>query len=177
MTDWTEIVERYGSVVWRTVNRLIPNVADSEDCFQKAFVSAWEFSRNHAVRDWPALLRHMATARGLERGRELARQRSRLTEWPEEGVIDSRSPDPADEANASDLQELLRRALAEINAREAEVFCLICLEELAYRDVAEQLALTVNHVGVLLSRARSQLREKLGSLVPLHSIPIPEKKP
>ncbi len=112
ITDWTEIIARYGPVVWLTVNRLVPNVADSEDCFQKAFVSAWEYSQTHTVRDWPSLLRHMATSRALERGRELARQRSRLTKWPAEGIIDSRALSPVEQANVTDLEELLRRALA-----------------------------------------------------------------
>jgi RNA polymerase sigma-70 factor (ECF subfamily) len=176
MTDWDQIVERYGPVVWRSVNRLVPNVADSEDCFQKAFISAWEFSQRNTVRNWPSLLRHMATARALERGRELARQRSRLMPWPDEGVIDTRSPDPAKQAGTTDLEELLRLALVEIKANEAEVFCLVCIEELSYREVAEQLGLTDNHVGVLLNRARAKLSEKLARVFPEYCPPIQERK-
>lgn len=111
----------------------------------------------------------MATARALDRVRELARQRSRLTAWPADGVTDTRSCDPSEQSNATDLEELLRRALAELKAREAEVFCLICIEELSYREVAEQLDLSVSHVGVLLSRARTKLSAKLRNLMPIHS--------
>ena len=164
MMDWTSIVQEYGPTVWRTVNRLIPSVADSEDCFQKAFFSAWEFSQTQTVRNWPALLRRMATARALERRREIARHRGRLVALPDEGVIDKRSGDPADYAIAMELEESLRRALAEIGPHEAEVFCLTCLEGLTYREVGSQLGLSVNHVGVILNRARSQLRDRLGRL-------------
>jgi len=162
VVDWTTIVEQYGPTVWRTVNRLVPSIADSEDCFQKAFISAWKFSQTQRIRNWQALLRRMATARALERCRELIRHRGRLTALPDAGLIDKRLRDPADNILAMELEERLRFALAEIDHREAEVFCLTCLEGFTYREVGAQLGLSVNHVGVLLNRARSTLQEKLG---------------
>jgi RNA polymerase sigma-70 factor (ECF subfamily) len=42
------------------------------------------------------------------------------------------------------------------------VFVLACLEGASYQEIAEQLGLTVNHVGVLLNRARASLRDRLG---------------
>jgi DNA-directed RNA polymerase specialized sigma24 family protein len=56
------------------------------------------------------------------------------------------------------------------------VFCLVCIEELSYREVAEQLGLTVNHVGVLLNRARAKLSEKLARVFPEYCPPIQERK-
>lgn len=62
-----------------------------------------------------------------------------------------------------ELAEHLRKALSTLDPRQAQVFCLACLEELSYREIAEQLDVTVNHVGVLLSRARSSLQKRLRS--------------
>ena len=163
--DWEQIVEQHSAIVWRTVTRLVPEQADAADCFQRTFISAWELSQKQSIRHWPALLRRLATARALERRRELARIRGRLCEFPEEGVIDRRASDPACDAEATELEERLRIALTEIAPREAEVFCLACLEEMSYREIAVQMDLSVNHVGVLLNRARSQLRSRLGSFV------------
>lgn len=163
--EWDQIVEQYSTIVWRTVTRLVPESADAADCFQRTFISAWELSQKQPIRHWPALLRRLATARSLERRRELARNRERLCEFPEAGVIDQQSSDPARDAEATELEERLRIALADIAPREAEVFCLACLEGMTYRDIALQLNLSVNHVGVLLNRARSQLRSRLGSFV------------
>jgi RNA polymerase sigma factor (sigma-70 family) len=53
-----------------------------------------------------------------------------------------------------------------MDARQAEVFCLACLEDMAYREIAERLGLTVDHVGVLLHRAKTTLRERLGAHSP-----------
>lgn len=164
--EWEHIIEQHSSIVWRTVNRLIPETTDAADCFQRTFISAWELSQSESVRNWPALLRRLASARALERLRELARNRARHCEIPAAGVIDKRSNDPASDAEATELEGCLRIALAEIDPREAEVFCLACLEGMAYRAIGSQMGLSVNHVGVLLNRARSKLRSRLKSFVP-----------
>ncbi len=163
--EWEHIVEQNSSIVWRTVNRLVPETTDAADCFQRTFISAWKLSLKQPVLNWPALLRQLATARALERCREVARNRARHCEFPEEGLIDKRSSDPASDAETTELEECLRIALAEIAPREAEVFCLACLEGMAYREIGSQMSLSVNHVGVLLNRARSQLRSRLRRFV------------
>jgi len=41
MTDWREVVEQHGQVVWQTVYRLLGNHAEhASDCFQKVFLDA-----------------------------------------------------------------------------------------------------------------------------------------
>lgn len=163
--EWDQIVEQYSSIVWRTVSRLVPEKADAADCFQRTIISAWELSQKQPIRHWPALLHRLATARALERRRELARNHVRHCEFPNEGVIDRRASDPVNDAEATELEVRLRIALADIAPREAEVFCLACLEGLDYREIGSQMDLTVNHVGVLLNRARSQLRSRLMGFV------------
>jgi RNA polymerase sigma-70 factor (ECF subfamily) len=66
MTDWSQIVEEHGPLVWRTAQRLLRHEADTADCFQRTFISAVEVSQREAVHSWPALLRRLATARALD---------------------------------------------------------------------------------------------------------------
>lgn len=162
---WDQLVEEYSSIVWRTVTRLVPEQTDAADCFQRTFISAWELSQKQSIRHWPGLLQRLATARALERRRELARNRLRHCELPSGGVIDRRATDPACDAEATELGERLRIALGEIAPREAEVFCLACLEGMTYRDIGLHMDVSVNYVGVLLNRARSQLRSRLTGFV------------
>lgn len=164
--DWNDAVKQYSAIVWKTIHRLAPESSDAADCFQATFLSAWQISQKQPIRNWPALLRHLATSRALERCRELARRRARHADLPIEGVIDPRSNDPAANVATSELEDVLRAALVEIDPREAEVFCLACLDELTYREIGSQLGLTVNHVGVLLNRARARLRSRLRSYAP-----------
>jgi RNA polymerase sigma-70 factor (ECF subfamily) len=176
MTDWSQVVEEHGGVVWRTAYRLLGNEADAADCFQRTFVSALELSRKEAVRHWPALLRRLATARALEQLRRRHRVGRRWTALPE-GCADRRTPGPAQAAAARELAGDLRQALAELDPVQAEVFCLACLEDLPYREVAGHLGVTVNHVGVLLHRAKAFLRERLRAHGPARDAETPQEVP
>ena len=66
-----------------------------------------------------------------------------------------------EEAQAAELAGRLRLAVAQLPPQQAGVFCLRCLEDLSYREIARQLDLKVSHVGVLLNRARANVRETL----------------
>lgn len=161
MTDWSQIVEQHGPIVWRSARRLLTNEADACDCFQGTFIAALELERAEAIRNWPALLKRLATARALERVRQRCRESNRLSTLAESSVIDRKGVGPVKAAEASELAEHLREALADLDARQAQVFCLACLDGVSYQEIAEQLSVTVNHVGVLLNRARAALRERL----------------
>ena len=57
--------------------------------------------------------------------------------------------------------ERLRRALAGLPKRDAQVFALRYVEELTYEQIAAEMDLSVNQVGVILHRARRRLRDIL----------------
>jgi RNA polymerase sigma-70 factor, ECF subfamily len=164
MPDWPAIVEEFGPLVWRTAYRLLGNHADAADCFQRTFVSAVELSG--PVRNWPGLLRRLATARALEQLRQRKRTADRLVPLGEAPPADGRARDPLGLARAGELADRLRSALVEIDPTQAEVFGLVCLDDLSYRDAADQLGITPNHAGVLLNRARAALRERLRAFDP-----------
>ncbi len=161
MTDWSEIVQQHGPIVWQTVYRLLSNEADAADCFQNAFMAALKVSRTQAVRNWPGLLKRLATTSALARLRQRHRESGRMTTLPQEPLADDKALDPVRRVEAKDLAERLRLALASLDERDAEVLVPAYMEGLSYRQIAEQLGVTVNHVGVLLNRARSNLRSRL----------------
>lgn len=161
MTNWTNIVEQYGGVVWATTYRLLGNSADASDCFQETFLEAIKISRTEPVRNWSALLRHLATARSLDLLRVRYRERERTDTSVDPDTVVGRGSTPAEEAEAGELAQRLRVALAQLPPQQAEVFCLTCVDELTYREIGERRNLTTNAVGVLLHRARQRLRELL----------------
>jgi RNA polymerase sigma-70 factor (ECF subfamily) len=169
MTDWSQVVKQNEAIVWKTVYRLLDNEMDATDCFQDTFLSAIKLAGAQAVRNWPGLLKRLATARALERLRQRYRDASRRIGLPEgfdpSGVAD----EPSRIAETAELTEHLRVALADLDARQAEVFCLACLEGCDYRLIAVQLGVTVNHVGVLLNRAKASLRKSLRAHAPIQS--------
>jgi RNA polymerase sigma factor (sigma-70 family) len=166
VVDWSQIVQQHGSLVWGTVYRLLRHDADAADCFQRTFLSALVLSRTQTIRNWPGLLRRLGTARALESLRQRLRQAQRLRPLLAEVAASSGTLGPDQSAAVSELSDQLREALARLDARQAQVFCLACLDGLSYAEVADQLGLSVSHVGVLLNRARLELRERLRSHEP-----------
>ena len=56
-------------------------------------------------------------------------------------------------------------ALGRLPERQAEVFCLHVLEGWEHAEIAKQMQITSDAVGVLLHRARSRLRELLAPVI------------
>jgi RNA polymerase sigma-70 factor, ECF subfamily len=160
VTDWKTIVEQHGALVWATAYRLVGNCEDASDCFQETFLEAVKMSRKEPVRDWSALLRHLATVRAIDLLRVRYRHRSRTDPLIGSEAV-CRQATPVEEAEAGELVERLRAALPHLSQDQAAVFCLSCLEDLSYQEIGERLGITANAVGVLLHRARQRLKEIL----------------
>jgi RNA polymerase sigma-70 factor, ECF subfamily len=175
MPDWQEILAREGPAVWRTAYRLLGNRADADECFQEAFLAALEVSRRQEVRHWPALLRRLATARAVDRLRERRRRgiREPVDDWD---AVRGPAPPPSRGAEDAELAERLRAALARLPAKQAQVFCLHVLEGWSYQEIARHLAASVVAVGVLLHRARKQLRQDLAGPIDVPQASGPRKE-
>jgi RNA polymerase sigma factor (sigma-70 family) len=66
----------------------------------------------------------------------------------------------------AELAESLRLALSEIDPQQAEAFCLACLDDWSYLEISKHMGISVNYVGVLVSRARAALRARLQAFNP-----------
>jgi RNA polymerase sigma-70 factor, ECF subfamily len=161
MTDWKKIVDQYGELVWSTIYRLVDQDADASDCFQETFLEAIKLAKKEPVRNWPAFLRHIATARALDFLRARYRLRNRLASQIDPNVAVSATADPVREAEANEMACRLRDALAELPQQQAVVFCLSCFEHWPHNEIGELLHMTPNAVGVLLHRVRQRLQELL----------------
>ena len=161
--DWQVIVEECGPLVWQTAYRLLGNHADAADCFQETFLAALEVSGRQHVRNVPGLLVRLATTRAIDRLRQKNRQEKRRNDAQGPHDTSDSSPDPLGHAQTQELTWQLREAIGQLPPQEAKVFCLRYLSEMSYRQIARQLDMRVNAVGVTLHRARSRLREALGA--------------
>jgi RNA polymerase sigma factor (sigma-70 family) len=165
MIDWPGLVREEGPRVWKVAYRLLGNHADAADCVQEAFTQALEISRREAVRSWSGLLRRLATVQSIQKLRCRYRETARSAALTEDYVLPSAEPGPVEHAEAAELAQALRHALTDLSPQEATVFCLRCLDDLSYREIADQMHLEVNTVGVILHRARGRLRDLLADFV------------
>jgi RNA polymerase sigma-70 factor (ECF subfamily) len=160
MIDWDEIVRREGSAVWRTAYRLLRNRADADECYQETFLAALEVSNRQPVHNWPAFLKRLATNRAIDRVRKRLRRKVN-EEFADPELVSSVDYDPSQHAEAAELASALRWAIAQVPKRQAEVFCLHEICETSYQEIADQLGITVNSVGVILHRTRQKLQQLL----------------
>jgi RNA polymerase sigma-70 factor, ECF subfamily len=156
LTDWATVVREHGPMAFETAWRILGNACDAEDAVQEAFLTALRLHGQTPVRNWAALLRHLATCRALD----LLRKRRRCGGFESEPVAPlSSRPDAV--AVASERAMALRNALAQLPARETEVFSLRYFGGLSNPEIAETLDITVGAVGVALYKARTRLRALL----------------
>jgi RNA polymerase sigma-70 factor, ECF subfamily len=158
MIDWPTIVKQHSPIVWQTAWRLLGNHADASDCYQETFTCVLTLSRQQEIKNWPAILKRIATTRAIDRLRQRIRQNNRTNDLDDWDALASQNPGPVRQTENLELGSRLRQALARLPADQAQVFCLKFLEEMTYEEIAGHLGLDTNTVGVLLHRARNKLK-------------------
>lgn len=159
MNDFDGIRESHGPRVWSIVSRILKHHDDALDCFQEVFTEAIVRSRRAAVNDWGALLCWLATRRAID---ALRRRKRTMTSGNVEALCDS-SRTAEQHVSFEELVERVRSELGHLPPRQAEAFWLVCVENRTYEEVAQQMGLQRNAVGVLVHRARQHMRDKLNS--------------
>ena len=159
--DWQTIVKKHGPAVWQTAYKLLGNHTDAADCFQETFICALEVSRRQRVRNFSALLVRLATTRAIDQLRQRFRHSKVRSDAADLTAAPSTNPDPVQEAQKQELVVRLRGSLSQLPPQEAQVFCLRCLNDMSYRQIAKELGIKSKTAGVLLHRARMKLRDFL----------------
>jgi RNA polymerase sigma-70 factor (ECF subfamily) len=166
MQDWSDLIDKHGPLVWSTIRRLIGNRDDASDCFQEVFSAALELSRKQKILSWTATLRHLASIKAIDCLRRRYRDGRIQTNDHLTQVADPQSVRPQNRIHSAELASALRSALATIEPRQAEIFSMICLDAMTYQEAAAVIGISENHVGVLLNRARSALKQRLQAYAP-----------
>jgi RNA polymerase sigma-70 factor (ECF subfamily) len=158
VVDWKMIIKEHGPAVWQTAYRLLGNDADAADCFQDTFVSALKLSRRQRIRNFPALLIRLATTRAIDQLRRRFRRERLDSDSINAGSGPDSNPDPVQDVQQQELAVVLREALTQLPPQEAQVFCLRHLNDMSYRQIANELGINTTAAGVMLHRARTKLR-------------------
>ncbi len=159
MIDWQAIIKEHGPAVWQTAYRLLGDRADAADCFQETFVSALEVCRRQHVRNFAALLARLATARAIDQLRRRFRRSHGNASSGGWVAVRNESPCPSQQAQDRELAGRVRQLVSQLPPQEAQAFCLRYLNDMSYREIAEELGIKTNAAGVLLHRAKTRLRE------------------
>jgi RNA polymerase sigma-70 factor (ECF subfamily) len=155
-SDFDALFLAHHDGVYRLLYRIVGTREEAEDLAQETFLrlSRQRFGpgREHNVRAW---LYRVATNLAFNALRGQGR-RQRREEQTVYGITTAGSPapDPADAAAQADERAAVRRTLARLPERQAQLL-LLRHAGLSYRELAEALAIAPGSVGTLLARAEA----------------------
>ena len=152
------VFQAYYDRTARLIARLVKDPARAEELAVEVFWKLWRNPQAHgeAVGGW---IYRTAVRAGLYELRRQAR-RARLEQWL---GIGSAPTTPEDVRAANEAQEQVRRVLARLSGRDAELL-LLRNQDLSYAEIAAALGLNPNSVGTLLSRAQQAFRKEYQKL-------------
>lgn len=135
---------------------------EAEDIVQQAFVKIWE-QRERIQILWSAksYLYKVVHNAALNRLRA-ARTRERFKQYNAEQLETNHAPHPYPE---QELRERLQKALAALPAQCRRIFELSRFEELKYREIAEQLDISIKTVEAQMGKALRLLRGQLADFL------------
>ncbi len=164
--DWSEITKQHGPKVWIAVFRILRSHSESLDCYQDVMLEAFEQSNRNKIANWPGYLRWLAVRRGLDRLRAKNRSRLLISETADIDRVSSMAESNGIAIQMEELKDRLRSELARLPTQQAEAFWLRFVEQMSYLEIAQQMGLDANAVGVLIHRAKPRVRNALSDLQP-----------
>lgn len=154
-----ELVRTYEAPVYRLALRMCGESA-ADDVTQEAFLAAWralpDFRGDCRFSTW---LYRLTTNAGIDWLRREKRHRSA------DDVTELELPDDApslqEQAEQSETQSAVRRALSRLSEEHRQVLLLRYMQELDYGEIAAALDVSEGTVKSRINRAKGRLRELL----------------
>ena len=150
------IFEESHGLVFRTAYRVTGNAADAEDVLQQVFLRLLRRGSGETadIENPESYLRRAAINLSLDAIRN--RNDARSIPLDEAPALEGRQ-------DQGDLRDSLRRALATLSPRAAEIFALRYFEGYKNQEIAKMLGISQVQVAVLLFRTRKQLQKEIKS--------------
>lgn len=160
---WLESIYReHGRMVLQAAYRVTGSAADAEDVLQTVFTRL--AGRNESpdfTTGSSAYLRRAATNAALDIVQSRFARSGVSLEVSDEGIHRDSGPTPDRLHLGRELHEHLRRCLAKLSRRGAEIFALRYFEGLGNDEIANLLETTPGTVAVTLHRARTRLKTEM----------------
>lgn len=160
---WGDLYQFYAPAIFRFCRRALPTREDAEDATMDVFLKVRKnLAQYDSSRAFSAWLYKVAANHCWDL---LRRRRTRQDK--ETGDLETlplAHPDPGqlEQLIAKHTGEEIRRALDKLSARGRMALVLRYYSDMSYEEVAEALGVRRAFVGVVLLRARHELREVLG---------------
>jgi RNA polymerase sigma-70 factor, ECF subfamily len=146
-----DLYEAHHAMVFRTAHRITGNAADAEDVLQTVFLRLLKRDKTGEIENAESYLRRSAVNAALDIVR--SRQADNTLELERFAASGSCT-------ELRDLRDTLRRALAKLPVRTAEMFALRFFEGYTNPEIAKLMGLSQIVVAVTVHRARKKLQDE-----------------
>lgn len=164
--DLESLFREHHDRVLRTAYRITGSVVDAEDVLQTVFLRLSRRQGGVNLEPNPASYLHRAA---INASLDLMRQRGRAAAVPLDEVapVLAGNPqlNPETQHKNAELRACLRRAVARLSDKSAEMFVLKYFEGYDNTEIAELMGTSAMVVGVLLHRARTRVKKEVGDFL------------
>jgi RNA polymerase sigma-70 factor (ECF subfamily) len=164
---WGELYLQYAAAIFRFCRRALPSREDAEDATMEVFLKVREkLNQYDSNRPFSAWLYKVAANHCWDILRRRRVRQDLETDEVESVPLEHPDPGQLERMVEERTHQEVRSALAGLPARARMALVLRYYADMSYDEIAEALGVRRAFVGVVLLRARHQLRQALGQRGP-----------
>jgi RNA polymerase sigma-70 factor (ECF subfamily) len=162
---WGELYREYAPAMFRFCRRALPTREDAEDATMDIFAKLMRDNRilqYDQSRSFTAWLYRVAANHCWDVLRRRKTRQDKETEDLENVPLEHPDPNQLDKLIEQRTSEEVRKALEKLGARARMALVMRYYSDMSYDEIADALGVRRAFVGVVLLRARHELRQALG---------------
>ena len=160
---WGELYREYAPAIFRFCRRALPTREDAEDATMDIFMKLKDkLSQYDQTRSFTAWLYKVAANHCWDVLRRRKIRQDKETDDLETVPLEHPDPDQLEQLIQQKTSEEVRRALDKLGARARMALVMRYYSDMSYDEIADALGVRRAFVGVVLLRARHELRQALG---------------
>jgi RNA polymerase sigma-70 factor, ECF subfamily len=160
---WGDLYGEYAPAIFRFCRRAMPTREDAEDATMEIFMKLREkLIQYDQTRSFSAWLYKVAANHCWDLLRRRKTRQDKETEDLENVPLEHPDPNQLERLIEQRTSEEVRRALDRLGARARMALVMRYYSDMSYDEIADALGVRRAFVGVVLLRARHELRQALG---------------
>jgi RNA polymerase sigma-70 factor (ECF subfamily) len=160
---WGDLYREFAPAIFRFCRRALPTREDAEDATMEIFMKLRDkLIQYDETRSFSAWLYKVAANHCWDLLRRRKIRQDKETDDVADVPLEHPDPNQLDRMIEQSTNEEVRRALAKLGARARMALVMRYYSDMSYDEIADALGVRRAFVGVVLLRARHELRQALG---------------
>src|ERR1035438_8330520 len=160
---WGDLYREFAPAIFRFCRRAMPTREDAEDATMEIFMKLRDkLSQYDETRSFTAWLYKVAANHCWDLLRRRKIRQDKETEDVADVPLEHPDPNQLDRMIEQSSSDAVRKALAKLGARARMALVMRYYSDMSYDEIADALGVRRAFVGVVLLRARHELRQALG---------------